>query len=74
MFVEKAVGWQFDYRPGPLVRIGPTQVSFYSLEIYKAVHYPGSTFVKDPQVYSQFVQDGYPAFFSITYVECKEAI
>ncbi|PYI27833.1 benzoate 4-monooxygenase cytochrome p450 [Aspergillus indologenus CBS 114.80] len=51
---------------GPLVRIGPNQVSFYSLDIYKTVHAPNSPFVKDPRVYSQFVQDGHPALFSIT--------
>ncbi|KAL5339928.1 cytochrome P450 [Aspergillus crustosus] len=51
---------------GPLVRIGPNQVSFYDLEIYKRVHAPASAFVKDPRVYGQFVQDGHPALFSIT--------
>ncbi|KAL2839496.1 benzoate 4-monooxygenase cytochrome p450 [Aspergillus pseudoustus] len=51
---------------GPLVRIGPNQVSFYDIDIYKQVHKPGSAFVKDPRVYSQFVQDGHPALFSIT--------
>ncbi|KAJ5501594.1 Cytochrome P450 [Penicillium expansum] len=51
---------------GPLVRIGPNEVSFYSLDIYKRVHAAGSQFVKDPRVYSQFVQDGHPALFSIT--------
>ncbi|KAF7585960.1 hypothetical protein BBP40_009769 [Aspergillus hancockii] len=50
----------------PLVRIGPNQVSFYSIEVYKKVHSPKSGFVKDPRVYSQFVQDGHPALFSIT--------
>ncbi|PWY70302.1 benzoate 4-monooxygenase cytochrome p450 [Aspergillus sclerotioniger CBS 115572] len=53
-------------RLGPLVRIGPNQVSFYSLDIYKTVHAPNSPFVKDPRVYNQFVQDGHPALFSIT--------
>ncbi|CDM28007.1 Cytochrome P450 [Penicillium roqueforti FM164] len=53
-------------RLGPLVRIGPNEVSFYSLDIYKRVHAPASKFVKDPRVYSQFVQDGHPALFSIT--------
>ncbi|PWY83570.1 benzoate 4-monooxygenase cytochrome p450 [Aspergillus heteromorphus CBS 117.55] len=53
-------------RLGPLVRIGPNQVSFYSLDIYKKVHAPNSPFAKDPRVYSQFVQDGHPALFSIT--------
>ncbi|KGO53238.1 Cytochrome P450 [Penicillium expansum] len=51
---------------GPLVRIGPNEISFYSLDIYKRVHAAGSQFVKDPRVYSQFVQDGHPALFSIT--------
>ncbi|KAJ5890467.1 uncharacterized protein N7473_006695 [Penicillium subrubescens] len=51
---------------GPLVRIGPNEVSFYSLDIYKKVHAPSSAFVKDPRVYGQFVQDGHPALFSIT--------
>ncbi|PYI12985.1 benzoate 4-monooxygenase cytochrome p450 [Aspergillus violaceofuscus CBS 115571] len=51
---------------GPLVRIGPNQISFYSLDIYKTVHAPNSPFVKDPRVYNQFVQDGHPALFSIT--------
>ncbi|KAH8694304.1 cytochrome P450 [Talaromyces proteolyticus] len=50
---------------GPLVRIGPNQVSFYSLEAYKAIHSPTSLFVKDPRVYNHFVQDGHPALFSI---------
>ncbi|KAK4867372.1 hypothetical protein LT330_000882 [Penicillium expansum] len=44
----------------------PNEVSFYSLDIYKRVHAAGSQFVKDPRVYSQFVQDGHPALFSIT--------
>ncbi|KAL3467188.1 cytochrome P450 [Aspergillus heterothallicus] len=51
---------------GPLVRIGPNQLSFYDIGVYKQVHTPGSAFVKDPRVYSQFVQDGHPALFSIT--------
>ncbi|OJJ07152.1 hypothetical protein ASPVEDRAFT_88407 [Aspergillus versicolor CBS 583.65] len=51
---------------GPLVRIGPSQVSFYGIDIYNKVHKPGSAFAKDPRVYSQFVQDGHPALFSIT--------
>ncbi|KAJ5389089.1 benzoate 4-monooxygenase cytochrome p450 [Penicillium cataractarum] len=53
-------------RLGPLVRIGPNEVSFYSLDIYKRVHAPNSAFIKDPRVYGQFVQDGHPALFSIT--------
>ncbi|KAE9367930.1 cytochrome P450 [Stipitochalara longipes BDJ] len=51
---------------GPLIRIGPNEVSFYSLDIYKAVHSIRSPFVKDPRVYGQFVQDAHPALFSIT--------
>ncbi|PMD40842.1 benzoate 4-monooxygenase cytochrome p450 [Hyaloscypha variabilis F] len=51
---------------GPLVRIGPNEVSFYSLDIYKAVHSVRSPFAKDPRVYGQFVQDAHPALFSIT--------
>ncbi|KAJ5768537.1 benzoate 4-monooxygenase cytochrome p450 [Penicillium manginii] len=51
---------------GPLVRIGPNELSFYSLDIYKKVHAPGSAFTKDSRVYGQFVQDGHPALFSIT--------
>ncbi|KAF4634271.1 hypothetical protein G7Y89_g3832 [Cudoniella acicularis] len=51
---------------GPLVRIGPNEISFYSLEIYKTVHSIRSPFAKDPRVYGQFVQDAHPALFSIT--------
>ncbi|KAH6659035.1 cytochrome P450 [Truncatella angustata] len=51
---------------GPLVRIGPNEVSFYSLDIYDAVHKVGSKFKKDPRVYGEFVQGGNPALFSIT--------
>ncbi|BCS28608.1 cytochrome P450 [Aspergillus puulaauensis] len=51
---------------GPLVRIGPSEVSFYGIDIYNKVHKPASAFVKDPRVYGQFVQDGHPALFSIT--------
>ncbi|KAM0810056.1 putative Cytochrome P450 [Seiridium cardinale] len=51
---------------GPLVRIGPNEVSFYSLEIYDAVHKVGSKYKKDPRVYGEFVQGGNPALFSIT--------
>ncbi|RAH42636.1 cytochrome P450 [Aspergillus brunneoviolaceus CBS 621.78] len=46
-------------RLGLLVRIGPNQILFYSLDIYKTVHAPNSPFVKDPR-------DGHPALFSIT--------
>lgn len=52
--------------PGPLVRIGPNEVSFYSLEIYDLVHKVRSEFAKDPRIYGEFVQDGHPALFSIT--------
>ncbi|KAL1614701.1 hypothetical protein SLS54_009574 [Diplodia seriata] len=51
---------------GPLVRIGPTEVSFYSLSIYDQVHKVRSEFAKDPRIYGEFVQDGHPALFSIT--------
>ncbi|CAK7231579.1 hypothetical protein SBRCBS47491_007981 [Sporothrix bragantina] len=51
---------------GPLVRIGPNEVSYYSMEVYDAVHKAGSHFGKDPRVYGGFVQDGHPALFSIT--------
>ncbi|KAG0646770.1 Cytochrome P450 monooxygenase [Hyphodiscus hymeniophilus] len=53
---------------GPLLRIGPNEVSFYSLEIYKIVYSARSQFAKDPRVYCQFVQDNNPALFSITFV------
>ncbi|KKY15408.1 putative benzoate 4-monooxygenase cytochrome p450 [Diplodia seriata] len=48
-----------------LVRIGPTEVSFYSLSIYDQVHKVRSEFAKDPRIYGEFVQDGHPALFSI---------
>lgn len=51
---------------GPLVQIGPNEVSFYSMDIYDAVHKLSSGFVKDPRNYGEFVQDGHPALFSIT--------
>ncbi|KAK2049924.1 cytochrome P450 [Colletotrichum somersetense] len=51
---------------GPLVRIGPKEVSFYSIDIYDLVHKVNSGFVKDPRNYGEFVQDGHPALFSIT--------
>ncbi|EPE06859.1 benzoate 4-monooxygenase cytochrome p450 [Ophiostoma piceae UAMH 11346] len=53
-------------RLGPLVRIGPTEVSYYSLDAYDVIHKAGSKFEKDPRVYGGFVQDGHPALFSIT--------
>lgn len=52
---------------GPLVRIGPNEVSFYSMDMYDAVHKVNSRFKKDPRVYGEFVQGGSPALFSITY-------
>ncbi|EKG17548.1 UcrQ [Macrophomina phaseolina MS6] len=54
---------------GPLIRIGPNEVSFYSLQVYDLVHKVRSEFVKDPRVYGEFVQDGHPALFSITDAE-----
>ncbi|TGO68474.1 hypothetical protein BOTNAR_0024g00250 [Botryotinia narcissicola] len=51
---------------GPLVRIGPNEVSFYSMEMYDAVHKANSRFKKDPRVYGEFVQGDSPALFSIT--------
>lgn len=53
---------------GPLARIGPNEVSFYSIDIYDTIHKVNSGFVKDPRNYGEFVQDGHPALFSITYV------
>ncbi|KAF5617290.1 cytochrome P450 monooxygenase [Fusarium tjaetaba] len=53
---------------GPLIRIGPNEVSFYSRETYETVHKVGSKFKKDPRVYGQFVQGGHAALFSITQV------
>ncbi|KAH8658163.1 benzoate 4-monooxygenase cytochrome p450 [Xylariales sp. PMI_506] len=53
-------------RLGPLIYIGPNEVSFYSLDVYDLVHKVGSKFKKDPRVYGEFVQDGNPALFSIT--------
>ncbi|KAH6962679.1 benzoate 4-monooxygenase cytochrome p450 [Ilyonectria sp. MPI-CAGE-AT-0026] len=51
---------------GPLIQIGPRELSFYSLDVYDTVHKVNSGFRKDPRVYGQFVQDGHPALFSIT--------
>lgn len=53
---------------GPLIRITPNELSFYSLETYDLVHKVGSRFAKDPRVYGEFVQDNQPALFSITQV------
>ncbi|OJD38796.1 cytochrome p450 [Diplodia corticola] len=54
---------------GPLVRIGPNEVSYYSLDVYDLVHKVRSEFAKDPRIYGEFVQDGHPALFSITDAE-----
>ncbi|KAH6880346.1 cytochrome P450 [Thelonectria olida] len=51
---------------GPLIRIGPAEVSFYSRDTYETVHKVGSKFKKDPRVYGEFIQDGHPALFSLT--------
>ncbi|KAH7129294.1 benzoate 4-monooxygenase cytochrome p450, partial [Dactylonectria macrodidyma] len=51
---------------GPLIQIGPGEVSFYSLDVYDRIHKVHSGYRKDPRVYGQFVQDGHPALFSIT--------
>ncbi|KAH8594050.1 benzoate 4-monooxygenase cytochrome p450 [Bisporella sp. PMI_857] len=51
---------------GPLLRIGPNELSFYSIDIYKQVFTVHSPFKKDPRVYGQFVQDEHPGLFSIT--------
>ena len=56
------------YDQGPLIRIAPNEVSFYSREIYDTVHKVGSKFKKDPRTYGEFVQGGHPALFSITFV------
>ncbi|CEI68061.1 unnamed protein product [Fusarium venenatum] len=57
---------KFHERLGPLIRIGPNEVSFYSRDTYETVHKVGSKFKKDPRVYGEFVQGGHPALFSIT--------
>ncbi|OBT72259.1 hypothetical protein VF21_08176 [Pseudogymnoascus sp. 05NY08] len=51
---------------GPLVRIGPKELSLYSLDIYKTVNTVQSPFIKDPRVYGGFVQDAHSGLFSIT--------
>lgn len=53
-------------QPGPLIRIGPHEVSFYSINVYSTVFKVGSKFRKDPRVYGEFVQGQAPALFSIT--------
>jgi len=52
---------------GPLVRVGPNEVSFYSMDIYDTVFKAGAKFRKDPMVYGEFIQGGHPALFSISY-------
>ncbi|KPM38471.1 hypothetical protein AK830_g8100 [Neonectria ditissima] len=59
---------------GPLIRIGPNEVSFYSMEVYDAVHKVNSGYKKDPRVYGNFVQDGHPALFSITAMGLKHGV
>ncbi|KAK1928061.1 benzoate 4-monooxygenase cytochrome p450 [Papiliotrema laurentii] len=46
----------------PLIRIGPNEVSYYSIDIYNTVHRAGGKFRKDPRNYGGFVQQGHPAF------------
>lgn len=53
---------------GPLIRIGPNELSFYSMDIYRTVNSVQTPFTKDPRVYGQFVQDEHPGLFSITCV------
>lgn len=53
---------------GPLVRIGPNEVSYYSVNTYDAIHKVGSKYRKDPRVYGEFVQDGSPSLFTTTCV------
>ncbi|KAK1716874.1 uncharacterized protein BDZ83DRAFT_722671 [Colletotrichum acutatum] len=54
---------------GPLIRIGPNELSFYSIDIYDTVHKVNGGFVKDPRNYGEFVQDEHPALFSITDIQ-----
>jgi hypothetical protein len=53
---------------GPLIRIGPNELSFYSLEVYRTINSVNTRFAKDPRVYGHFVQDAHPGLFSITFV------
>lgn len=53
---------------GPLIRIGPSELSFYSLEVYRTINFVTTRFAKDPRVYGHFVQDAHPGLFSITFV------
>jgi hypothetical protein len=57
---------RIDHIIGSLVRIGPNEVSFYSVEIYKEIHATGNKYIKDPRVYGQFVQNAHPSLFSLT--------
>jgi hypothetical protein len=50
---------------GPLIRISPNEISYYSISIYETVHGAGSKFKKDPKAYGGFVQDEHPALFSL---------
>ncbi|KAF3399668.1 Cytochrome P450 monooxygenase yanH [Talaromyces pinophilus] len=50
---------------GPLIRISPNEISYYSIGIYETVHGAGSKFKKDPKSYGGFVQDEHPALFSL---------
>ncbi|EED13552.1 cytochrome P450, putative [Talaromyces stipitatus ATCC 10500] len=50
---------------GPLIRISPNEISYYSLSTYEIVHGAGSKFRKDPKAYGAFVQGHHPALFSI---------
>lgn len=50
---------------GPLVRIGPNELSFYSLDIYNVVYGARTSFTKDPRVYAGYMQEEHPALFSV---------
>lgn len=50
---------------GPLVRIGPNELSFYSLDIYNVVYGVRTSFTKDPRVYAGYMQEEHPALFSV---------
>lgn len=52
-------------RLGPLIRISPNEISYYSLSTYETVLGAGSKFRKDPKNYGGFVQGGHPALFSV---------
>lgn len=57
---------------GPLIRLGPSEVSFYSMDIYDMIYRAGSKFQKDPVNYGGFVQSGHPSIFSIWQVEAVQ--